>query len=158
MRTDGQSDTDRVPAGFIVTGPNIASQGLLFQQLSTRLKAKINGPVVILRSGDSSNLKATLKKLIREARTQKPGLDEDEELSFEQDVGSSESIGMSLLTDQGRKLLNYDLEILHGFIKTHGSQSAVVAFQDSEAFDTTLLAELIILFKYAMANFRPKFS
>jgi origin recognition complex subunit 3 len=111
-----------------------------------------------LRSGDSSNLKAILKKLIREARSQKPGLDEDEELSLEQDVGSSESMGIPLLTDQGRKLLNYDLEILHGFVKTHGSQSAVVAFQDSEAFDTTLLVELIILFKYAMAKLLSQFS
>jgi len=42
------------------------------------------------------------------------------------------------------------LEILYGFIKNHGSQTAVVAFQDSEAFDITLVAELIMFFKYAL--------
>ncbi len=50
---------------------------------------------------------------------------------------------------QGRKLLNYDLEILHGFVKARRSQAVVIAFQDSEAFDTSLVADLIGLFRYA---------
>jgi origin recognition complex subunit 3 len=71
-----------------VTGPNIASQGLLFAQLSTRLKTDVNGPVVCLRSGDASNLKAALKQVIRGATDQKLNLDdEDEEPSYEQNVG-----------------------------------------------------------------------
>lgn len=78
---------DRIPAGFIATGPNIASQALLFKQLSIRLKSDINGPTVILRSGDASNLKAVLKQLIRDATSQKPNLDdEDEGQSFEHNV------------------------------------------------------------------------
>jgi origin recognition complex subunit 3 len=77
---------ERVPTSFIVTGPNISSQSLLFKQLSDRLKAEINGPVVILRSGDASNLKAILKQLIRDATNQAANGDEDEGLSFQQDV------------------------------------------------------------------------
>lgn len=69
-----------------MTGPNIASQDLLFKQLSARLKKEINGPIVTLRSGDASNLKAVLKQLIRDATNQRL---EDEELSQEQDVSRS---------------------------------------------------------------------
>lgn len=77
-----------VPAGFIATGPNIASQSLLFNQLSERLKEEINGLVVTMRSGDASNLKAALKQLIRDATNQRSTVDEDDEgVPFEQDVG-----------------------------------------------------------------------
>lgn len=89
IATDETRGLDRIPAGFIVTGPNIASQGLLFQQLSTRLKSDIDGPVVTLRSGDASNLKAVLKQLIRDARNQKPTIDgEEDEHSFEYSVST----------------------------------------------------------------------
>jgi origin recognition complex subunit 3 len=127
-----------------VTGPNIASQGLLFQQLSVRLKEEINGPIVTLRSGDASNLKAVLKQLIRDSTNQRS---EDEDLSHEQDVSNFIQSKLRDSYKQGRKLLNYDLEILHGFVKNHGSQKVVVAFQDSEAFDTNLVVDLITLFR-----------
>lgn len=70
-----------------MTGPNIASQGLLFEQISERLKTDINGPVVTLRSGGASNLKAFLKQLIRDATNQRV-TDEEEGNSFEKDVGT----------------------------------------------------------------------
>lgn len=79
-------NTDRVPTGFIITGPNIASQSLLFKQLSSRLKTEINGPVVVLRSGDATNLKAVLKQLIRDATNQRHGDDDEDGLAFVQDV------------------------------------------------------------------------
>ncbi|CAG8952603.1 hypothetical protein HYFRA_00009709 [Hymenoscyphus fraxineus] len=120
--------SDRLPASFIVTGPNIASQGLLFKQLSTRLRVEVDGPVVVLRSGDASNLKAILKQLIR-AATNQGG--HDEEVLHEQD---------------GRKLLYYDLEILRGYVRAHSYKKVVIAFQDSEGFETSLLVELITLF------------
>ena len=81
-------NSDTVPAGFIVTGPNIASQGLLFKQVSERLKTEINGPIVTLRSGDASNLKASLKQLIRDATKQRFTVEEDEGVPFEQDVSA----------------------------------------------------------------------
>lgn len=77
-----------MPAGFIATGPNIASQSLLFTQLSERLKTTINGPVVILQSGDTSNFKAALKQIIRDATNQK-STDEEEAIAFGQGVSSS---------------------------------------------------------------------
>jgi origin recognition complex subunit 3 len=83
-----QRGTERIPTGFIVTGPNIASQSLLFKQLSARLKAEINGPIVVLRSGDASNLKSVLKQLIRDATNQSPSEDNEEVLPSEQGVSS----------------------------------------------------------------------
>lgn len=80
-------DTETVPTGFVVTGPNITSQGLLFNQLATHLKSEIDGPVVTLRSGDASNLKAVLKQLIRDATNQKLSMDDEEDLSSHKDVG-----------------------------------------------------------------------
>ncbi len=48
---------------------------------------------------------------------------------------------------QGPKLLNYDLQVLYEFVHTNKIQKVVVGFQDSEAFDGTLLADLIALFQ-----------
>jgi len=48
--------------------------------------------------------------------------------------------------------LNYDLEILHGYVKARGSQAAVIAFQDSEAFDSSLLSELVNLFRLVASD------
>lgn len=57
-----------------------------------------------------------------------------------------------MLTGQRRKFLNYDLEILYSYVKTQGSKKAIVAFQDSEAFDPALLGDLIALFKYILST------
>lgn len=48
---------------------------------------------------------------------------------------------------QNQKLLNYDLQNLQDYVISHGSEKVVIAFQDSEAFDRDLLADLVILFK-----------
>jgi origin recognition complex subunit 3 len=54
---------------------------------------------------------------------------------------------------QGRKYLDYDLESLHVFLNQQQQQSrrVVVAFQDSEAFESGLLTDLITLFQYVYA-------
>lgn len=43
------------------------------------------------------------------------------------------------------------MEALHEHIRWHESHQVVVAFQDSEAFDTGLLSDLITLFKYGIS-------
>jgi len=93
-----------LPAAFIATGPNIASQSLLFKQLSGRLRNDVNGPVVNLRSGDASNLKAVLKQIIRDATNQK-STDDDEELSVEQDVSATALINYFFTYDLGSQIL-----------------------------------------------------
>jgi origin recognition complex subunit 3 len=74
-----------IATGFIATGPNIASQNLLFEQLSARLQTEINGPVVVLRSGDASNLKAALKQIIRDATNRRTN-DDEGKTAYEHEV------------------------------------------------------------------------
>ncbi|RKL07781.1 hypothetical protein BFJ68_g9819 [Fusarium oxysporum] len=123
---------DRIPSAFIITGPNIASQDLLFQQLSETLQQTTSSKFVSLRSSEASTLKATLKKIIRDV-TAKASTDEDDDL-------------------EGRRYLDYDLEALYAFIKPQNVEHVFVAFQDSEGFDSSLLSDLIILFN----SWRPR--
>jgi origin recognition complex subunit 3 len=87
-----RSFAGRVPTGFILTGPNIASHSLLFKQLSTRLRTEVNGPTVVLRSSDALNLKAILKQLIRDATNQRVGDEDEESLSTGQDVRNRSNV------------------------------------------------------------------
>ncbi|KAB5580442.1 origin recognition complex subunit 3 N-terminus-domain-containing protein [Coniochaeta sp. 2T2.1] len=131
--------SDKIPAAYIITGPNTASQSLLFDQLADSL-ADVARPakVVSLRSAEAPNLKAALKKIIRDATSRVS--DDEEEL----DVGGG---GGVVGGSDGRKYLDYDLEALHAWLRFHGETEArvVVAFQDTEAFDSGLLSDLIAL-------------
>ena len=50
---------------------------------------------------------------------------------------------------QGRKYLNYDMAAVREFVATQkGCERVFVAIQDSEAFDSALLADLIQVFRY----------
>lgn len=145
----------KIRAALIVTGPNISSQDLLFEQLAEDLGGSARGTFVRLRSAEAPNLKATLKKIIRDG-TQRSSehVGDDAELSVGKDVSQEHIMEPDLrmlLTQspgQGRKYLDYDLEALHSHVKHHEAEQVVVAFQDSEAFDTGLLSDLITLFKY----------
>lgn len=128
---DKCSFEQHVPTGLIVTGPNIASQELLFTQITGRLRSEGIGIAVTIRSGDATNLKTLLKKLIRDATNQRSDDNDNEELQSSQ--------------HGGRRLLNYDLEALHDHVKLHSCPRVVVAFQDSEAFDSGLLGETLLL-------------
>ncbi|WYZ34771.1 hypothetical protein EsH8_I_001047 [Colletotrichum jinshuiense] len=127
----------KIPSAFITTGPNIASQDLLFEQLSETLEESTRSKFVRLKSSEASNLKAALKKIIEDATSRGSLDDEDAEIAFGQD---------------GRKFLNYDLEGLYAFSTAQQCDHIFVAFQDSEGFDSALLSDLITLF----SSWRPK--
>ncbi|KUI66814.1 Origin recognition complex subunit 3 [Cytospora mali] len=131
VREAPAEEPTKIPAALIVTGPNIASQDLLFEQMAESLGPSVRGRVVRLRSAEAPNLKVTLKKIIRDVTRQASGDEGDAELAVGKD---------------GRKYLDYDLEALHAHFKPHESKQVIVAFQDSEAFDTGLLSDLITLF------------
>lgn len=89
---DGSGLEKKIPVAFIITGPNIASQDLLFEQLAESLSDTARARVVRLRSAGAPNLKAALKKIIRDAAAR--GLEgrEDEdggEVSVGEDVCAS---------------------------------------------------------------------
>lgn len=69
----------KIPTGLILAGPNIAAHGKLFEQLAARIMTEAASPVVILHSGQASNLKTVLKQLIKGATSQDHG-DEEEEV------------------------------------------------------------------------------
>lgn len=77
----------KIRAALIVTGPNISSQDLLFEQLAEDLGDSAKGTFVRLRSAEAPNLKATLKKIIRDG-TQRSSqhVGDDAELSVGKDV------------------------------------------------------------------------
>lgn len=80
-------EPSKIPAALIVTGPNIASQDLLFSQLAESLDEADRGRFVRLRSAEAPNLKATLKKIIRDVTRPAAADDgEDVEVSVGKDV------------------------------------------------------------------------
>ncbi|PWW78804.1 hypothetical protein C7212DRAFT_273164 [Tuber magnatum] len=121
----------KIPTALVLAGPNIASHELLFEQLAQRIRNQDRtGPVVVLTSKDATNLKTALRKLIRDATQQDEGVDDEEE-----DI-----------VRKSTKLLNYDLQILQTWCESHGGQKVTIAVQDSEAFDSNVLSDLITLF------------
>ncbi|CAZ84501.1 unnamed protein product [Tuber melanosporum] len=121
----------KIPTALVLAGPNIASHELLFEQLAQRIRSQDRtGPVVVLTSKDATNLKTILRKLIRDATQQDEGVDDEEE-----DI-----------VRKSTKLLNYDLQILQIWCELHKGQKVTVAVQDSEAFDSGILSDLISLF------------
>ncbi|KAI0432977.1 origin recognition complex subunit 3 N-terminus-domain-containing protein [Xylaria sp. FL1042] len=123
--------TGKIPSAFIITGPNIASQDLLFEQLSEALQQEAGAQVVRLRSRDASNLKAVLRKIIHDIVSKDSAAGDESDLTTSKD---------------GRKFLNYDLEGLYAHLKqTPRDRLVIIAFQDSEAFDSGLLSDLISL-------------
>lgn len=126
----------KIPTALILAGPNIASHTPLFEQLASRIRDEDRtGPVIVLTSKDATNLKSTLKKLIKDATQQDEGLDDEDD-----DV---------VVGRKGARLLNYDLQILQNWCKIHEGQKVVIAIQDTEAFDGNILSDLISLFRFA---------
>lgn len=136
----------QIPTGLIVTGPNIASQQLLFLQISECLQANPLDIVVTIRSANAGNLKSALKKIIGDA-TNQSWQDEDDEHDDQPDQYQQKS---NDIFKRGRKLLNYDLEILHNFIRERSCRRFIVAFQDSEAFDVSIISQLVQLFRFVL--------
>ncbi|KAF2682716.1 hypothetical protein K458DRAFT_306676 [Lentithecium fluviatile CBS 122367] len=121
-----------IPTGLVVAGPSIASHGPFFVRLGQRIKEETNSRYAILTSGESPNLKTLLKNLITKITSRID--DDDEELG--RPTTSSR---------KGLKLLNFDLGHVQEWQKMNRVESIVIAIQDSEAFDTGILIELIDL-------------
>ncbi|KAL6906819.1 origin recognition complex subunit 3 N-terminus domain-containing protein [Trichoderma evansii] len=137
--TEAKSECgDKIPSAFIITGPNIASQDLLFEQLSDSLQKSSPSRFIRLRSSEATNLKNALKKIIQDATSKTLVVDGEEDLQLGQ--GSN------------RRYLPYDLEALHEFLGHQPHENIFVAFQDSEGFDSGLLSDIITL----LSSWRPQ--
>lgn len=133
--TTGQESSSKVPSAVILTGPSIASHGLLFDQLLTKITKSDRTIFVSLTSNLAPNLKTLLKHLIQKATTTDIGADEDDE------------IDITKPNKKRSRYLNYDLHLLLDHIKDKDVSRVVVAFQDCEAFDGTLLSDTIKLLR-----------
>ena len=103
--------------------------------MSTSLNTSTRTAFVSLTSNQAPNLKTLLKHLIRKGASSSAVVDEDDDEE---------------LTTAGRKgprLLNYDLQILQNTVTDRKLDQVVVAFQDSEAFDGSLLSDTIELLR-----------
>ncbi|CAK7266120.1 Origin recognition complex subunit 3 [Sporothrix epigloea] len=146
----------KIPAAFVILGPAATTDMLLFRQLATSLadsEHEINRTteaddrqidrcvrcMVRLRAAEAPNLRAALKTIVQTAATKTaPGT-----TNGGGDVPDEEDV----VAHNGRKYLAYDLEAVATAIGSDASSTAssriVVAFEDSEAFDTALLADLL---------------
>ncbi|KAF3398243.1 Origin recognition complex subunit 3 [Penicillium rolfsii] len=121
-----------IPTGLVTVGSNVSSLSRLLSRLNDHLSASGEGGVVVLESGDAPNLKSSLKNIIRAAITNTEGNDGYQ----------------NFLTDRaGPRLLGYDLELLHDYVRKKGTKKLVLALRDSEAFEPGLLMDLLSLFK-----------
>jgi origin recognition complex subunit 3 len=138
------SSGDKIPSAFIITGPNIASQDLLFEQLSDSLQRASTSKFIRLRSSEATNLKNALKKIIQDATSRSLVVDGEEDLQLAQ--------------ASGRRYLPYDLEALRVFLEHQPQENIFVAFQDSEGFDSGLLSDMITLLRYVFFPFAAEAS
>ncbi|KAI6827712.1 hypothetical protein KC340_g5427 [Hortaea werneckii] len=129
------SDGGRIPAGIIITGPSAPHSSIAEQLAKHKASSKPERIFVPLSSGSGSNLKALLKTLIQRGTSRGSAFDDetDEVQTFQK---------------KGAKLLNYDLQLLHDFVAERKLRQVVVTFDDTEAFDSDLLSELVELLGY----------
>ncbi|KAI6875718.1 hypothetical protein KC323_g276 [Hortaea werneckii] len=130
-----RSDGGRIPAGIIITGPSAPHSSIAEQLAKHKASCKPERIFVSLSSGSGSNLKALLKTLIQRATSRGSALDD-------------ETDEVQTLQKKGAKLLNYDLQLLHDFVLDRKLRQVVVTFDDTEAFDSDLLSELVELLGY----------
>lgn len=123
-----------IPTGLVIAGPSIASHGPFFERLGRRIRDGTNSAYFVLTSGESPNLKTLLKNLIKKATSRVDDDDDD-------DLGRP-----STSSKNGPKLLDFDLGHLQEWQSRNRVQSIVVAIQDSEAFDASILIEIVDLF------------
>lgn len=124
-----------IPTGLIVAGPSIASHGPYFERLGRSIRDQTNSSYVVLTSGESPNLKTFLKNLIKKITSRTEEDDDEDDIS--RSITSSR---------RGPKLLDFDLGHVLDWSSRNRIESIVVAIQDSEAFDTSLLVEIVDLF------------
>lgn len=128
--TDGSAS--RIPTAVVLAGPGTASYNVVFEQVTGRIPDLEGSIFVQLSSTECPNLKAFLKTLICKATASSIDSDKD-------DADRAPS--------KGRKLMNYDLQILHDALPSQFKGRIVLALQDSEAFDNGLLDDAISLLR-----------
>ena len=128
------SDSDgSLPCGFILGDLDSTVHASFFQQLDTTLGGLEGRLHIQLKASECLNLKALLKSLIQKAISTKGNLEDE--------------LTNGISSSNGRKLLDYDLQVLQDWVRKTRTTQVVVTFHNSEAFDGHVLAEAIELFR-----------
>ena len=114
-----------------MTGPGSGPDDTFFKQVGEVLDDKDALAHVIISASECSNLKNFLKALIHKVTRQDFIADDEDEFV----EGSS----------NGRKLLGYDLQILHEFYKSRRLERVALIVPDSESLEVSLLGEIVSL-------------
>ncbi|KAK6433639.1 Origin recognition complex subunit 3 [Oleoguttula sp. CCFEE 5521] len=125
-------ESTRIPTGIVLTGPGGSSRGSLANRVADRLRSQPRRIYVPLDSTVTPNLKAALKRFIQRATSSTQGEDEDDEDAV-------------ATTRKGRRLLNYDLQILADYVRERKIEQVVLALHDTEAIASDVLSELVEL-------------
>lgn len=129
-----KNDHQCIPTGLVIAGPSIASHGSFFVRLGRKIRDDTQSAYHILTSSESPNLKTLLKNLIKKATSHVEDDDDD-------DLGLT-----STSSRKGPKVLDFDLQHIQEWQSRNQAANIVVAIQDSEAFDSRVLIEMIDLF------------
>ncbi|KKF95615.1 Origin recognition complex subunit 3 [Ceratocystis platani] len=140
-----QCGSSHIPAAFVISGPNIASQDLLFEQLSESLTDTLPSRFVRLRSADTGTIKSALKQIVCGVTA---GLSNGSAGVAPTEVEAEEEEEELQTAQAGDRFLGYDLAALKAYLDTQARpcEHIFVAFQDGEGFDSGLLSDLITLF------------
>ncbi|KAK0285755.1 Origin recognition complex subunit 3 [Friedmanniomyces endolithicus] len=129
----------RIPTGIILTGADGATGAGISKQVAERIRVGKHRRILLsLSSSSGTNLKALLKTLIVKATSRRIGSSDDDELDDEDDE-------LRNPRSTGPKLLNYDLQLLQDHVREHRTEQVIITFEDTEAFDSDLLSEIIEL-------------
>lgn len=122
------SSAHGIPTAFVQADADITQHASFFEQLSGRIVAETRNSFALLSHSECTNLKTSLKALIQKV------VESSELNDLESDV----------------KFLEYDLEGLYLWMEENELDRLIIAFQDSEAFESLVLAEMIDLLRYAL--------
>ncbi|CAD6583165.1 MAG: hypothetical protein ASARMPREDX12_001195 [Alectoria sarmentosa] len=124
---DRTESIGKLRTGLLVTGPDNSTTVSLFESIAEIANLEVRTIWVTLSSGQSPNLKTTLKYINQRATSR--NLDSQDDAILDE-------------ANDGRRL-NYDLQILGDYVQSHAIDKVLLSFQDSEAFEVKVLTDLI---------------
>ncbi|KAL9020968.1 MAG: hypothetical protein Q9185_001795 [Variospora sp. 1 TL-2023] len=117
-----------IPSGLVTTGPSGSVFASIVASVTSQFKLERKISAVNIIPSQVSNLKAALKLINDRATDSGPDAEDDQHKH-----------------EKRRPRLSYDLQILCDHVRSQSIDRVVLAFHDSEAFDGTLLSDLIEL-------------
>ena len=118
----------QIQSCLLIAGPDLASHDIFFRDLSDSLESDCNSILVPVSASGSPNLKVLFKHIVASVVSNQAADAGDEFVS---------------LKSKGRRMLNYDLQIIQDWLKGRNIEKIVIALEDSEAFDSSLIGDIV---------------